>query len=526
MTRLMQSKGPHHLRHLFKKMLGTALLFFLIPYASATIATPFSGLIGVDYEPNHYLGANTLNSHDVFYVGNNNGVGITNVYAELVQLQAAGFTAVRSYQTYDYPWVEIINQANALGMKVIYEANIPQLPADTSYANSGCPFAPGNQDYIPCAKAVLNSVITNVTPAVFNQTVILVLAGHENYCNQGNLIPPCNGVSNITYLTTAIADLQTTLTTAGVTTPVGSAVVSGNFVTPSQAISNDMVTLVNSYSTGAPLAYDPYPFQWGVPSYAAVWGQPLSTTVQNTNSLAFDYTKVVGSTTPPATPTTVPQPFYTPAGRVLLSAETGWASGCGTVTGYACCPSSCSPTLADAITYYQALYQTATSNFVTTAGYSIGVFAFEAYDEPNKITATGPSAEGYYGLFDSSCNQKAAGLVPSNSLVSPNGCQGFSAGALLTVIGPFSGPYTVALSQTNPTTNNDASIMLSSLGQVGPMASQLWPEFLVFPGATLTIRGNPSCTSTIQSIDGSQHITWAAGGTCNCKNDNSNNCFH
>ncbi|HAT1882862.1 TPA: glycosyl hydrolase family 17 protein [Legionella pneumophila] len=497
--------------------------FSIIPYiASAS----FSGLIGVDYEPNHYAGNVPLNNHDVFVVGNNQaGIPISNVYAELVQLKEAGFNTVRSYQTTDYSWIEIINQAHALGMKVIYEAVIPQQPADSPYSG-GCPVSPANQNYIPCAQALLNSIITQVTAPVFNETVILVFAGHENYCEAGNTTAPCNNpvTSNVAYLTSAIIALQSTLAAAGLSTPVGSALVSGNLVTPSPAISADMVTLINSYSPDAPLAFDPYPFQWGVAANVAVWTTPLAPpTVQATNSLAWDYINVVGSADPAALPAAPTQPFYT-AGRVLLAAETGWATA-GATTGYACnSPGPCVPSVANASTYFKALYQSNAVNFVANSGYSIGVLAFEAYDEPNKGTT---HAEGHYGLFDSNCVQKAAGLVPKNQMVSALGCQGFSKGSLLTIVG-FGHPYTLVIKQKNPATGKEISITTKNTGNPGPLADAPWPQYLVFPGATITIRGNPSCTKGVSSIDSAGHITFSPPNPsgCNCPNDGNSNCYY
>lgn len=504
----------------FKKLLFLCVFFFWV--AEVFAAFNFNGLIGVDYQPNHYAGNVPLNNHDVFIVGNNSqGTPITNVYVELAQLKEAGFSTVRSYQTTIYSWVDIINQAHALGMKVIYEAVIPQQPADSPYSGGSCPVPPANQDYIPCAQATLNAVISQVTQPIFNDTVVLVLAGHENYCEAGNTISPCNNpvTSNIVYLTSAVNALKSTLTTAGLATPVSSALVSGNLVTPSVAISNDMITLANSYSADAPLAFDPYPFQWGVAANQAVWVPPLATTVQPNNSLAWDYIHVVGSANPPALPAAAQQPFYTP-GRVLLAAETGWATA-GTTTEYACnSPGPCVPSVANAAAYYTALYQANTSNFVANSGYSIGVLAFEAYDEPNKGSS---SAEGHYGLFDSNCTQKAAGLVPTNKLVSATGCQGFSRGSLLTIVG-FAHPYTLIIKQKNPTTGSEVSATLNSDGKQSSLPGAPWPQYLVFPGATITIRGNPSCTSTVQSIDSAGHITFA--GKCNCPNDKLSNCYY
>lgn len=504
---------------LFKKIALGVGVSVVLPCA---FSASFVGLVGVDYQPNHYPGGNALNFHDVFYVGTSQSQGaISNVYAELVQLKEAGFNTVRSYQTTDYSWIEIINQAHVLGMKVIYEAVIPQQPQDSPYSG-GCPVAPANQDYIPCAQSLLNSIITQVTQPVFDDTVILVFAGHENYCEAGNVIAPCNNpvTSNVAYLTSAVSALQSTLTTAGLTTPVGSALVSGNLTTPSVAIANDMQLLINSYSPTAPLAFDPYPFQWGVTPSLSVWNTPFDLSkVQSNDSLAWDYIQIVGSASPPALPVAPTQPFYV-APRPILMAETGWATE-GTTAEYACNqPGPCAPSVANASIFYQALYQVGTSNFISSSGYPAGVLAFEAYDEPNKGST---SAEGHYGLFDFNCNQKAAALVPVNTMVSSTGCQGFSAGALFTVVG-FAHPYTMHIDQTNPTTGKDASITISSSGNPGPIADAQWAKYLVFPGATITIRGNPSCTSVVQSINSSQQITFS--GACNCPNDNLNNCYY
>ena len=96
--------------------------------------TGWVGLIGVDYNPNHYASGSAFNNHDVFYTATANGNAVSNTYMEMAQLQAAGFQAVRSYQTVEYAWIDIINQANALGMNVIYEANIPQNGSNSDIA--------------------------------------------------------------------------------------------------------------------------------------------------------------------------------------------------------------------------------------------------------------------------------------------------------------------------------------------------------------------------------------------------------
>ncbi|CDZ79316.1 hypothetical protein BN59_03634 [Legionella massiliensis] len=457
----------------FKQLLCSSLLFSTVSYA----AQSFTGLIGVNYQPNHYPTNHAFNSHDVFFVGNNQNGPYTNVYAELAQLKAAGFNTVRSYQTTDYSWIALINDAHALGMNVVYEAAIPQT---------------GNAANINAATALLTSVINSVGAATFNSTVTLVLAGHENYC--GTCGP--NGSSNIAYLTQAVSALQGVV--PGI--PVSSALVSGNLVTPPPTM--DITTLVNRYSPSAPLAFDPYPFQWGVPVANSVETVSPSSAI---NSIGWDYYQVMK------------QPFYTPP-RTILMAESGWASAGTTNPGYVC-GNNCQPSVANEASYLSALY-----NFVRNPANNSGLLVFEAYDEPAKGNSS--DQEDYYGVFDQNCNLKG----PNNTSLLPNraynpaatlGCQGFSSGALLTIVG-FAHPYTLIISQRNPVTGADATITANSNGMPGPLADAKWPQYLVLPGAKITIRGNQSCTSTV-AINGAQRISFT--GSCNCPNDNLNNCY-
>ncbi|MFT4058715.1 MAG: hypothetical protein QM652_04110 [Legionella sp.] len=451
---------------------------FLI-FSTSLPATSWTGLIGVDYQPNHYPSGNTLNNHDVFYVGMNQKTPITNIYAELSQLKAAGFNTVRSYQTTDYSWVDLINQANALSMHVIYEAVIPQT---------------GSTADINAATNLLTTVIHTVGAAKFNNTVTLILAGHENYCDT------CGpgGNSNITYLTQAVSALQSITPSI----PVNSALVSGDLIAPP---SGDISTLVNSYNPSAPLGFDPYPFQWGVPVAQAVQTVSSSSVI---NSIGWDYYQVEQ------------QSFYAPP-RSILMAESGWASAGTTNPGYAC-GTHCMPSIANEATYLTALYQ-----FVNTPSNNSGVLVFEAYDEPAKMPG-GTSMEDYYGMFDYNCNLKGpnnVNLLPNTSYSPGNnlGCQGFSGGALLTIVG-FGTLYTLIITQTNPITRKIANVTISSKGTADPLADAPWPQYLIFPGAKITIRGNPSCTSTVKSINAQQQITFS--GTCNCPNDNANNCYY
>ncbi|WED42726.1 hypothetical protein [Legionella cardiaca] len=438
------------------------------------------GLIGVDYNPNHYPNGNQFNFHDVFYVGNVSNVPISNVYAELSQLKAAGFSTVRSYQTEPYSWIDIIQQAKALGMKVVYEADIPQN---------------GSQANINTALSVLTSVINVVGATTFQETVSLVFAGHENYSS-----------TDINYLTSAVSQLQSTLSSNGITVPVGSALVSGNLVTPSPAISSDMTTLIHSYSPGAPLAFDPYPFQWGVtPPDQAVSNITLI------NSIAWDYAQAQS------------QSFYV-APRTILMAETGWATQ-GTNAGYFCAQQNiCAPGVGNAGTYLTALY-----SFVRNSGHNSGALVFEAYDEPAKDPGNPNDAENFYGVFDSNCNLKSINLLPNTSFVTATnpGCRGFTQGALLVVVGNTTTqpPFTVQIQQTNPITQNTASMTVTVPTQNRTDNSVLpWPQYLVFNGAIVSMTGsatNNTCTVPITVNNATISfgaVSCTGGNVVNCSN--------
>lgn len=451
--------------------------------ARAKIPPAWIGLIGSDYNPNHYASGSPFNAHDVFYVGSNAAFKpITNVYAELSQLKAAGFNTVRSYQTDPYSWIEIIQSANALSMSVIYEAVIPM---------------DGNQDSINEAETVLNNVIGAVGTTTFQNVVTLVLAGHENY----------NG-ANVDYLIDAVQGLQTTLAAANLgKIPVSSALVSGDLVSPPP--NGDIERLVASYSAAAPLAFDPYPFQWGTwPADQAVTNATL------TNSIAWDYSQVKS------------QSFYTPP-RPILMAETGWATaGTGQYANYYCYQQqNCKPGVTNAATYLRALY-----GFVKNPLNTAGALVFEAYDEPAKDPSHPNDAENFYGVFDADCKLKNSNtnLLP-NTVFVPGvnlGCQGFTQGVYFSVAGTQPGsttnqpPFIVTMQQTNPSTSRPANMTVTVPNQDRSNLSVTpWPYFLIFDGATVTITGQTSgasCTFTA-AVSAPNAPTWTR---TSCSNPN------
>lgn len=443
----------------------------------ATLNSSWVGLIGVDYNPNHYPNGNAFNNHDIFFTDTANSAAVTNTYMEMSQLKAAGFKVIRSYQTVEYAWIDIINQASALGLKVVYEAAIPYN---------------GDNSTITAAVSVLNNVIDAVGLSTFQDTVILVLAGHENYDG-----------SNITYLTNAVTQLKTALTTAGVTTPVSSALVSGNLVTPGNPA--DMHTLITSYSPSAPLGFDPYPFQWGVtpPDQAA-------SNITLLNSIAWDYAQVQK------------QSFYV-SPRAILMAETGWATaGTGQFANYYCyTQNNCAPGDVNAATYLTAVY-----HFVATPSNNSGVLVFEAYDEPAKDPVNPTDAENFYGVFDTNCNLKNSNdtnLLPNTSY-SPStnfGCQGYVSGAMLNVVGTQPGsvtnqpPFTVTVTQTNPTTSQAANYSVTVPNQDHTNANIYpWPYFLIYNNASITIAGQTSGASCAVPVTVASGVITFGSVTC------------
>jgi hypothetical protein len=477
-----------------------------LPSLSTTTAalgsSSWVGLVGVDYQPNHYFPVdNQLNQHDSFIVGNASGTDsswpagtpISNVFEELKQLKAAGYNTVRSYQTYDYIWVDIINQANALGMKVIYEAAIPQT---------------GSQADISAATSLLETVINDVSPAVFNSTVVLVFSGHENYCDTCGP----NGGSNVQYLLNAVNALKAVSNNQA---PVGFAFLGDDLIAPP---SSDITTLVNAQSPGAPIAGDLYPFQWGVPIADSVLS--ISSSSAN-NSIGLDYHQMQQ------------QSYYT-AGHPILMAETGWASdGVQPTPPYACGgpygSGPCAPSIENEIAYFNGSASNSYPlySFVGTSTNNAGVLVFEAYDEPAKPTIG--SMENFYGVFDQNCVLKTyntTNAIPSTSFsqTTTQGCNGYSQGAQLSVVGFPT--YNISITQTNPQTGQSTNISNTnvSASTMFPV-TQMWPRYLVFNNAsfTLTNTSNGNTCTGIIIVGANQALTFNVTGQCNCNNQNT--CF-
>lgn len=458
--------------------------------------------LGVNYQPNHYganvpSAASAFNNHDVFYVGGGTAP-TTNVGTELAQLKAAGFTMVRSYATTAYTLIELINQAAALGMSVVYEVPIPMGGSCNPTAIPADPSTTTGQ-----AIQVLNSVIDQVTPQVFQQTVTLVFAGHENY----------DGTTNgAAYLQCAISQIQKDLINKSVNSGTSSDIpVTTAFLSeiidnpvPSQSVVN---SILNTSGPTAPIAFDTYPFQWGVPVADAV------TTAATPHSIAWDFTQIANQNYQPA------PPYY-------LIAETGWVAPYQAPggkpyhypAGYVCATQgTCQPGTANASSYFQSLY-----TFIQTANNNASLLGFIAYDVPTAVVSDPDNAENFYGLFDQNCSLKDPALVPNASFTPSNypACMGFSQGALIPIdiyTGQQSAPFTVQITQTNPATSQDASLTLTVPVKNRTNPATPWPYFVIYNNAIIAITGSATgttCTTTATVVNGVPSFTSAA--PCNC----------
>ena len=389
-------------------------------------------------------------------------------------------------------------------MNVVYEVSIPQggscnpsLPPSNSSTTTG----QGIQ--------ILNSVIRQVSPTQFKQTVTLVFAGHENYDGTA---------TGATYLECAITQIQKDLINVGVNLgsssdiPVTPAFRADDVVNPvpSQSIVNGILT---TGVPAAPISFDTYPVQWGVPYVNAV------TDVSTANSVAWDYLQIANQN-------------YTPTPPFTLIAETGWVTNALATNPlapntYACSPPS-SPysggpcdfgITPQATTYLPAIY-----TFINTLSNNSSVLIFEAYDEPTKGTPTS-NAENYYGVFDSNCNLKGPNnlsLIPNQAFDPANqlGCQGFTSGALIPVLiytGTQTAQFTVQITQINPMTSQDASMTVVVPVQDRTDIATPWPYFVIYNNAQLVITGSTTgqtCTTTATVVAGTPTFTSAA--PCNC----------
>jgi hypothetical protein len=445
---------------------------------------PAGGVTQVDYFNKLGLGGNYGPHYNAFdsYMGYTNYSDAknseleTSVPLDFQQMQEAGFQTVRAYGDSAKVWIAMINEANILGLNVVY--TVALCGSDITNPDHCCLkglvcTAEKFYDLLDFAKIQLAQVIDEVGAANFQKAVKLVLVGNEA------LVANAAGDENTQDLVNAIIAIKALLTTKGITLGDGN----GNGVDISTCVQIGQMslpagaTLVQEFTPGAPVVENIYPFQFGDPP--------------------TDLSKIEGRFA--ALRTAYPShPF--------MLGETGWPtqgtytdSGGHTFTG----------TLADAEQFYQVLYPYLKSSQIPT-------LIFEVYDQPSKVTSdnTLSNSEQNYGVLHTDSTMKAATNVmfPNAGYVQKPLYNTAEAG-VFTFIGaaptiPSFTPKAITIALTNPN-GFTLTRTYKPFAMTTPLNGDqmVWPSVNLYAGSTAAIsftddHGHPiACTNTVVSIN-------------------------
>lgn len=371
------------------------------------------------------------------------GGNVPTIYHDLKQLQAAGFSAVRLYEVNPTIVIPTVLAAQQLNMSVELEVFVA-LPglntADlyTALVNPG-PGAPGGSG-VEGQLQQLYYDINVLGPQLFKQTVPLVFFDHEQVGDATSVAQLQLGINATRAL------LQKELGNGG--PAVTTAFKADQIISPAQAYYSQIQPLIQTIQLDAhaPIAYDPYPFQWDNQHYSQQHPYPSNTPGNIPNAYppgpggaAITYydsgtggTFTVAQTvTGKSTSSTYANIQYSlqwmvdrvnwlwhkpgqagPGTTYQLMAETGWASD-GT---YQSPQGQITGNVVSAASYYNTL---ATKQFALGTGAGkVPAIYFEAYDEPLKDPAsdTGKTntSENHYGIFTWSALPKPGFQITAN----------------------------------------------------------------------------------------------------------------
>ncbi len=347
------------------------------PQGGVSQAEYFTKLgLGGNYGP-HY---NAFNSYQGYtnYSDAKNSELETSVPLDFQQMKDAGFETVRAYGDSAKVWIAMINEANLLGLNVVY--TVALCGSDIDDPNHCClkgVTCTGARfyDLLDFAKVQLTQIIDEVGVQNFQKAVKLILVGNEA------LVANAAHHENTDDLINAIIAIKALLTAKGVALGDGN----GNGVDISTCVQIGQMSsaagqlLVPEFTPGAPVVENIYPFQFGdAPT-------DLSLIQQRASMLHTAY------------PT---HPF--------MLGETGWPTQ-GTYTDSS--NHTFTGNLADAEKYYQTLYPYLRSAQIPT-------LIFEVYDQPSKVTSdnTLSDSEQNYGVFHTNNTMKD----PGNNVMFPN----------------------------------------------------------------------------------------------------------
>jgi exo-beta-1,3-glucanase (GH17 family) len=509
------------LRGLFVGTLCSSVTFGLVGNAAPCDPAPpnirrqyFNRIgIGANYGP-HYPcwptdgGTNPVECYD--YKGSDtaslqdakNYVFQTSVPLDLAQIQAAGFDTVRAYGENSSVWIAMINAANTQGpgttnLNIVYQVALcsGDSNGNCKIANRTVPFA----NVLNASMSQLQKVISEVTPAVFQKVVKLVIVGNENLVIIGhdtNNKP----IYNTQDIINAIERTKTTLQDAGIKLTTGSGnqgvdVSHSSFIGQMSAEGRE---LVPHFTPGAPVIENLYPAQFSkktVPDAKAAIGMLKEAVNKLQNAYQTDHPAMIG--------------------------ETGWWTA-GWDGSYQA--NDRQGTLADAQAYYKDLYQGPDSYVRSCA---VPTLIFEAFDEPAKPPrgANQPNqsvlAEQHYGVMDAFNTAKGGPINPGqNDGLLPHPRPDYkdhpetrNAAEFKFVLSPYPGSLDQAKPMTfgikNPGDQQSRKITVKpidipNLDPTKPGAG--WPAFNLQVNSEVSIYRNvrdsePLCSNTVIAID-------------------------
>ncbi|OGT51091.1 MAG: hypothetical protein A3E84_04555 [Gammaproteobacteria bacterium RIFCSPHIGHO2_12_FULL_42_13] len=385
---------------------------------------------GVNAPPNHFgvfvQNPNTEKTDLVDVDARDASVG-NNVYADFQQIKQAGFSVIRAYQEPAPDWVTIINQAKKNGLSVIYQVALCQDdPTTKNCMSNGAPTGVLFTQLLASEIETLKSVITQVTPAVFQSTVKMVLVGNEDLYT----VPSTDDTTNVSDLVDAMNQISSTLNSASIspvpiiTTSIQADVMMGNSL-ESRTTLTEGIKSVNSANSNPPvLAINVYPAQWGVPANCAANGScTTSLCTEIPNSCDPSAGPKTGAEADKHTLSYYVQQLQSYYGLAIMIAETGWPTNNSVMPagqGYVFYGPF---TQADSQTYWQSVYGFSSSQ-------NVPILDFEMYDQPGKVPNSTTNPENFYGVMTSTNDLKSTEQLPPPNTLTPSSNQIFDSSKL------------------------------------------------------------------------------------------------
>lgn len=404
----------------------------------------------------------------------------SSVPLDLTQLQLAGFKSVRAYGDPAKVWIAMINAANDVNLNVVYQ--VSTCKSDAAVSNHPCVNVPGQnfQNVLAFSLAQLRQVITQVTPAVFQKVVKLIIVGNEDLV----ISPTDHQTYNTLDLIAAIQatklvlvsnNVKVTSGLGGTGVDLSSATVIGQMTTPPG------ILLATAYTPGAPVIENVYGAQF---SFVMTPADAVTFLKNEVNKMQAQYQ-------------------YNPA----MLGETGWWTQ-GQDAGYDA--STRVGTLADAKAYYQGLYPYLTSCSVPT-------LIFEAFDQPQKgpSDATKPNppgaleAEQYYGVMSPFNTAKDRALLPSPAPSYQDHPETANAALFTFVLAePVGTAPAMTFGVQQPGQNSPTKVTLQPFAQIiNNMGgtTPVWPTFNLYLGSKMFLfrsatQASAQCSNTVASI--------------------------